>query len=65
MGTADFDIARENIDGFVEPDQFDEPGLFLIRLDQTLYYGSVQMTPFVRLSVRELVSALVSIIENE
>jgi len=51
--------------GFVEPDLFAEPGVFLIRPDQTLYYGSVQTMPFVRPSFRELVSALDFMIEND
>jgi len=44
---------------------FAEPGVFVIRPDQTLYYGSVQTMPFVRPSFRELVSALDFMIEND
>lgn len=51
--------------GVVEPDLFAEPGVFLIRPDQTLYYGAVQTMPFVRPSFRELVSALDFIIEKD
>jgi len=51
--------------GFVEPDLFAEPGVFLVRPDQTLYYGSVQTMPFVRPSFRELVSALDFMIEHD
>jgi len=51
--------------GVVEPDLFSEPGVFLIRPDQTLYYGAVQTMPFVRPSFRELVAALDFIIKND
>jgi peroxiredoxin len=44
--------------GIEEPPLFSEPGLFLIRPDQTLYYASVQTMPFVRPSFREMVQAL-------
>jgi peroxiredoxin len=51
--------------GVVEPDLFSEPGVFLVRPDQTLYYGAVQTMPFVRPSFRELVAALDFIIKND
>jgi len=51
--------------GVVEPDLFAEPGVFLVRPDQTLYYGAVQTMPFVRPSFRELVAALDFIIKND
>jgi len=44
--------------GIEEPALFSEPGVFLIRPDQTLYYGSVQTMPFVRPHFSELVQAL-------
>lgn len=44
--------------GIEEPALFSEPGLFLVRPDQTLYYASVQTMPFVRPHFSELVGAL-------
>lgn len=44
--------------GIEEPALFSEPGVFLIRPDQTLYYASVQTMPFVRPVFKELVQAL-------
>ena len=41
-----------------EPALFSEPGLFMVRPDQSLYYGSVQTMPFVRPHFSELVGAL-------
>ena len=51
--------------GIEEPALFAEPGVFLVRPDQTLYYGAVQTMPFVRPSFRELVAALDFIIAND
>jgi len=34
--------------GIDEPDIFSEPGLFLIRPDQTLYFADIQTMPFLR-----------------
>lgn len=44
--------------GIEEPKLFSEPGIFLVRADQTLYYASVQSMPFVRPHFAELVQAL-------
>jgi len=44
--------------GVVEPDLFVEPGLFLIRPDGTLYFGSVQTMPFARPHFAEIEGAL-------
>ncbi|NQV98171.1 MAG: AhpC/TSA family protein [Rhodospirillales bacterium] len=44
--------------GIEEPALFSEPGVFLIRPDQTLYYASVQTMPFVRPVFKEMVQAL-------
>lgn len=44
--------------GVEEPSLFVEPGLFLIRPDQTLYFGSVQTMPFARPQFAEIVGAL-------
>jgi peroxiredoxin len=44
--------------GVEEPAIFIEPGLFLIRPDQTLYYGAVQTMPFARPSFKDLILAI-------
>lgn len=41
-----------------EPAEFLEPGLFLIRPDQTLYAASVQTMPFTRPNLSEIVGAV-------
>lgn len=51
--------------GIEEPDLFSEPGVFLIRPDQTLYYASVQTMPFVRPVFNEMVQALDFVIAND
>ena len=44
--------------GFEEPALFSEPGLFLVRPDGTLYFGTVQTMPFARPNFREILGAL-------
>lgn len=44
--------------GIQEPALFSEPGVFLVRPDQTLYYGSVQTMPFARPSFSDLLMAI-------
>lgn len=51
--------------GIEEPALFSEPGVFLVRPDNTLYYLSVQSMPFVRPNFAELVQALDFVIRNE
>lgn len=41
-----------------EPEQFIEPGLFLIRPDQTLYAASIQTMPFARPQFSEVLGAM-------
>lgn len=48
-----------------EPALFSEPGVFLIKPDQTIYYLSVQSMPFVRPSFGEMVQAVDYIIKND
>jgi hypothetical protein len=50
--------------GIVEPPLFSEPGVFLLRPDQSIYYISVQSMPFVRPSFQEIVKALDFIINT-
>ena len=51
--------------GIEEPELFSEPGVFLVRPDQTLYYASVQTMPFVRPVFKEMVQALEFVIAND
>ncbi|MGH8803516.1 MAG: peroxiredoxin-like family protein [Polaromonas sp.] len=51
--------------GIEEPALFSEPGVFLIKPDQTIYYLSVQSMPFVRPHFNEMVQALDFIIKND
>ncbi|GAB4196144.1 MAG: peroxiredoxin-like family protein [Wenzhouxiangellaceae bacterium] len=41
-----------------EPDQFSEPGIFLIRPDATLYYIATQSMPFARPPLKQLLTAI-------
>ena len=51
--------------GLREPDLFGEPGLFLIRPDGTLYFGSVQTMPFARPRFADIVGAIDYVIAND
>ena len=51
--------------GVEEPTLFAEPGLFLIRPDGTLYFGSVQTMPFARPGFQEILGALDFVIAND
>ena len=44
--------------GIEEPPRFAEPGVFLVRPDQTLYYGAVQTMPFARPHFDDLLQAI-------
>ncbi|WP_019142999.1 peroxiredoxin-like family protein [Noviherbaspirillum massiliense] len=44
--------------GIEEPPRFSEPGVFLIRPDGSLYYGSVQTMPFARPNFTDLIGAI-------
>lgn len=44
--------------GVEEPATFSEPGVFLIRPDLTLYWGSVQTMPFARPHFKEMLGAI-------
>lgn len=43
--------------GIEEPVLFSEPGLFLVRPDGTIYFGSVQTMPFARPAFAEILGA--------
>jgi hypothetical protein len=51
--------------GIDEPELFSEPGLFLLRPDQSIYYLSVQSMPFVRPNFKELLQAIDFTIEHD
>lgn len=44
--------------GIEEPSLFSEPGVFIVRPDGTLYYGSTQTMPFARPQFQELLGAI-------
>ncbi len=48
-----------------EPDEFGEPGLFLIRPDGTLYYAAVNSMPFGRPSIPDMLGAIDFIIARD
>ena len=51
--------------GVEEPALFSEPGLFLLRPDGTLYFGSVQTMPFARPNFREILGAIDFVLKND
>ncbi|MDH3715677.1 MAG: AhpC/TSA family protein [Gammaproteobacteria bacterium] len=51
--------------GIEEPVLFNEPGLFLVSPDSTLYSASIQTMPFVRPRFEELLKALETIIGRD
>lgn len=50
--------------GIEEPAEFSEPGLFLIRPDQTLYWSQLSTMPFARPHFREILGALNFVVAN-
>ena len=48
-----------------EPAMFAEPGLFLIRPDQTLYAASIQTMPFARPSFSDVLAAVKFVTEKD
>lgn len=44
--------------GIIEPDLFSEPGLFIVKPDNTLYFASVQTMPFSRPVFKDMLPAL-------
>lgn len=51
--------------GVEEPALFAEPGLFLVRPDGTLYFGTVQTMPFARPAFGDIVKALDFVLKND
>ncbi|OBQ55892.1 AhpC/TSA family protein [Tamlana sp. s12] len=48
-----------------EPEQFSEPGLFIIRPDFTLYASSIQTMPFARPQWNDILKAIDFVTEND
>ena len=44
--------------GIEEPELFSEPGVFIVRPDGTLYYGSTQTMPFAHPQFQDLLGAI-------
>jgi peroxiredoxin len=51
--------------GVVEPDKFNEPGLFIVSPDQSLYAASIATMPFARPHFKEVLSAIDFIIAKD
>jgi peroxiredoxin len=51
--------------GIEEPAEFSEPGLFLVRTDNTLYWAQISTMPFARPHFREVLGALSFALAND
>ncbi len=51
--------------GIEEPAEFNEPGVFIVRPDQTLYWSQVSTMPFARPHFREIHGALKFALEKD
>jgi peroxiredoxin len=51
--------------GIDEPAEFNEPGLFIVRPDNTLYWAQVSTMPFARPHFREILGALKFALDND
>ena len=51
--------------GVEEPDQFNEPGLFLVRPDKTLYAANIATMPFARPHFKEVLGAVDFILDKD
>ncbi len=51
--------------GIEEPAEFNEPGLFIVRPDQTLYWAQVSTMPFARPHFREILGGLKFALEKD
>ncbi len=52
-------------DGEEEPELYGEPGLFLIRADETVYYEAINSMPFGRPELREMLAAVGNVKEMD
>lgn len=51
--------------GIEEPQRFSEPGLFLVRPDGTLYWGTTQSMPFARPHFDDILGAIDFVVKND
>ena len=51
--------------GIEEPEEFNEPGLFIVRPDNTLYWAQISTMPFARPHFREIIGALKFALEKD
>ncbi len=51
--------------GIEEPDEFSEPGLFIVRPDNTLYWAQISTMPFARPHFREIIGGLKFALEKD
>lgn len=51
--------------GIEEPALFAEPGLFIVKSDQTLYFSAIQTMPFIRPDLSGLIGALDFVIAKD
>ncbi len=51
--------------GIEEPDEFSEPGLFILRPDGRLYWAQISTMPFARPHFREILGALRFVLEKD
>ena len=51
--------------GIEEPDEFSEPGLFLVKPDNTLYWSSISTMPFARPNFAEILGAVKWVTDND
>ena len=51
--------------GIEEPAEFSEPGLFLIKPDNTVYWSSVSTMPFARPNFAEILGAINFVVAND
>lgn len=51
--------------GIEEPAEFSEPGLFIVRSDNTLYWAQISTMPFARPHFREIIGALKFVLEKD
>ena len=51
--------------GIEEPVRFNEPGLFLIKPDGTVYFAAIQSAPFARPKTQDLLNAVDFVLAND
>jgi len=51
--------------GIEEPDEFSEPGLFLVKPDGTLYWSNISTMPFARPNFKEILGAIKFVLAND